>query len=277
VNQGRVSGRGTVCAPMVCVLGFSLGLILSSVAGASLIEWDFNNPPADPPTITEINQAGGLLVGDKVFSEFSVIAVPPAPGTVGISPGPDQIVVSGIKVGDDYGIQFNGPWVADVGAAINSTLGFKVSIAEPFRHLYLLKDNALRLTASDAGAPDALVDVVETVYDADPLVGNRIATKHVTDRFGADNDVLSDSALFEGPQGPVMLSEIWVKKDITLLGGSLLGGQGGAHLSEFSQTFSQHVIPEPGSLALLLGTLIAPAIVFFRRRRRRPQQYGNAA
>jgi len=276
VSTGHLSFRGSVCAPMLCVLGLTLGLILSSAAGASLIEWDFNNPPANPPTIAEINQAGGLLVGDKVFSDFSVIAVPPVPGTIGISPGADQIVVSGIQSGGDYGIRFNGPWVADAGAVINSTIGFKVAIADPWAGLYLIKDNALRLITSDAAAPDALVDVVEAVYDADPLVGNRIATKHATDRYGSANDMLSDRALFGDPPGSVMLSELWVKKDITLIGGSLLGGQGGAHLSEFTQTFSQHVIPEPGTLVLLAGGLLGLMLVSVRRRRRR-LQYGNAA
>lgn len=276
MSTGRFSSRGLVCAPVTCVLGLALSMILSSPTGASLIEWDFDNPPANPPTIAEINAAGGMLVGDKIFSQFSVIAVPPAPGTIGVSPGANQIVVSGIKVGDDYGIQFNGPWVADAGAVINSTIGFKVSIADPWANLYLIKDNALRLTASNAAVPDALVDVVEAVYDAEPLLGNRIATKHVSDRYGSANDRLFDYSLFGEPPGSVMLSEIWVKKDITLIGGTLSGGVGGAHLSEFTQTFSQQLIPEPGTLVLLLGGLLGPALVAVRRRRRR-LQYGNAA
>ncbi len=278
MSTGCFSSRGSVCAPALCVLGLALGLILSSAAGATLIEWDFNNPPDNPPTIAEIIDTDGLLVGDKIFifDKSSVIPVPPAPGTIGVSPGANQIVVSGIKVGEDYGIQFNGPWVADAGAVINSTISFKVAIADPWAALYLIKDNGLRLTASDAAVPDALVDVVEAVYDADPLLGDRIATKHVTDRYGSANDRLSDYALFGEPPGSVMLSEIWVKKDITLIGGTLVGGLGGAHLSEFTQTFSQYVIPEPGTLVLLLGGLVGPVVVALRRRRRR-LQYGNAA
>ena len=51
----------------------------------------------------------------------------------------------------------------------------------------------------------------------------------------------------------VQLKEIWVRKDITLLGGGA-GEYELTHLSEFTQTFAQ--IPEPASMGMLGSGII---------------------
>jgi len=229
---------------------------------------------AQADTILEINQQGGILVEDKLFSDFSIISV--ASGPIAIAPDESLVEITPIIVNDEIGIQFNGPWIAGPDSIVNSTITFKVSIAEPWRNQYLIHDNTFTLTASSVDLPDGFVSGIENVYDGLPALGRRVATKSVFDTYF--DDKLIDHQYFTDPDTgqPVALSEIWVKKDLTLFGGTLLTGAAAApegdfdgefgftHLSEFTQTFSQ--IPEPATMAVLAmgGVLIAA-----KRRRRR--------
>lgn len=214
-------------------------------------------------TITEINEAGGLLVGDKLFSDFSVISV--VAGGVGIAPDASAIEVTGINADGNWGIQFNGAWLAGVNAVVNSTITFKAAIADPATNDRLIDGNYLVLTASTVELPDGLVNVIENVFDGLPTNGRRVAQKQVWDTPA--NSKLVDSAMFTDPVtgDPLALPEIWVKKDITLFGGTD-GTAGFTHLSEFVQTFTQ--TPEPGTAAMsLIGAL--SLIGYSCRRRRR--------
>jgi len=227
----------------------------------------------DGGTIAEINQRGGLLVEDKLFSDFSIISV--AAGATAIAPDESLVEITPILVNGDVGIQFNGPWIAGPDSVVNSTITFKVSIVEPWREVWRIHDNTFTLTASNVDMPGGFITGIENVFDGLPALGRRVASKSVFDTYV--DDKLIDHQIFTDPDTgqPVALTEIWVKKDITLFGGTfqdnVVGAPGGdtvefgfTHLSEFTQTFSQ--IPEPATMAMLAfgGMLVA-----VRRRKQR--------
>ncbi len=235
-------------------------LSICAFASGSIVA-DIGNPVSY--TIEEVNAAGGILVGDKLFSDWRVTDTE---SLNAIAPGAGEIKVTGIQIDGDYGLRFNGGWAAPAGQLADSTIKFKVSIVDPWLSQgWAIKDNALWISAfgvsntTDAGA----VSVSENVYASDPDLGfsDPIANKLVY--YKDDNDkVLYDERDFVDASGaPVALTEIWVIKDVIAYGG--VGTVGIAHISEFFQTYSQ--VPEPATLALLgLGGV---GLLLKRRRR----------
>ncbi len=242
---------------IVALVVFSTG----TFASGAIIIADIGNPVSY--TIEEVNAAGGIQVGDKLFSDWRVTDTE---SQGAIAPNASEIVVTGVQIGGDYGLRFNSGWSAPAGQLADSTIKFKVSIVEPWlSEGWVIKDNALWIAAygvsnnTDAGA----VSVSENVYAFDPDLGHTtpIANKFVYYKDDNDNLLYDEKDFVDASGAPVALTEIWVIKDVIAYGG--VGTVGVAHISEFFQTFSQ--VPEPATLALLgLGGIG----VLFRRRRR---------
>ncbi len=250
-------------------------LVMAGQAGAAFI-WDFDNPPAQGPTIQELldTHDGQIQVGDKIFNFFNDSVTTSA--TVGtVAPGADAIRVAGIRVPagtGDFGLRFNGGWSAGGQEIADTTLLFRVDIAEPeLSSGFRLHDNALWISAFGVSGTGqgGVVSVSENVYvlnprENAPSVNPSIANKFVYYRSDTDQEVM-DAAEFKTPAGaPLELPSIWVLKDVVANGGDLTVGA--AHLSEFYQTFSQTVIPEPATMGLLaLGGLSMLAAGLRRR------------
>jgi len=226
---------------MVC----SVLAALSGVSSGAII-YDFGNPASS--TLTEVNAAGGMQVGDKLFADFFTDI---AKSQGALAPGMDEIVVRGVDVNGDFGLIFTGLWQALGGQLADTTITFKVTAPDGF----LIKDNGLKLLAFGADNGGS-VGITENVYSGPPSTSPVIANKVVsyTRNGGVEFGTLEDHKEF------TPLQEIWVIKDVGASGG--VNQDGFAHISQFQQTFSQ--IPEPATMALLaIGGL-----VLLRRRRR---------
>lgn len=238
-----------------------LGLIaaLTPALNAEII-WDFGNAPdpLDYPTIAEVNAAGGLRVGDKVFSDFSVTPTSLSNGLVPwLAPDATSIKLQGLSMSGELGIGFSGLWQAIGGTYVDTVIKFKVVADAPS----LITDNTLGMQGylADNGGS---VTISENVYAADPdaVAVASIAHKEVYHTDFASKEI--DHQEFVDAFGaPLALPEIWIKKDVGVSGGP--DDAGIASLSYFYQTFSH--VPEPGTMLLLS---IGGAVVAVRRRRR---------
>jgi len=241
-----------MCIRRLAVL-LTVVLVVCNYASADIIQADLNNPVSY--TIEEVQQAGGIQVGDKLFMDFAV-TTSQTQGTV--APGADAITVTGVQVLGDYGLRFNGGWSAGGQEIADTTIRFSVTATRPG---WYIKDNALWITAYGVSGTGegGIVSVSENVYAEDPYtlppdVNPPIANKFVY--YRTDNDMEIYDAKDFAP-----LEQVWVLKDVVANGGDL--DIGAAHLSEFWQTFSQ--IPEPATACMiLLGGL---ALIARRRRR----------
>jgi len=216
-------------------------------------------------TIQQIIEAGGIIIGDKLFDAFKVTTTKSvgaiAPGANEIAITPIQILKPGAPLGGDYGMKFNSLWSAPAGGLADSTIEFRVTILPEYAQQgYAIKDNALWITAFGVGGttPPGFVSVSENIWARHPSdqnpPHNSIADKFVY--YSTSNDkLLYDEAEF----GP--LTQIWITKDVGANGG--VGTLGVAKLSEFYQTFSQ--VPEPSTWVLL--SLAGLGLLGFARRR----------
>jgi len=235
--------------------GVRSGLIFSallSLASAAQASW----VALTPQTFISNVPANGLLVGDKIFSDFSLTgiassggAIPPSPSTVAIEGGQETST-------GDYGIRILLAMNAAANQTANSTLAFKVAVQAGAG--FKIKDVAMVMSGASATGT-GIVQGSETVFSGpsifDPIIANLSTSKQANSTL----DQLSDSVTFS----PV--DAVWVRKDISVTGGTA----GAAHLSEVFQTFSQQAVPEPSSVAMI-GTGVALGGIFVMKRRRNP-------
>ncbi len=238
-------------------------VLFSSVSQAEIV-WNLNDPNAVAVRISDVNTAGGLLVGDKLFSDFTVISSGNAP----YLPAATDITLAGFQSDGNYGVMFGGAWFVRAGQTLDTAIGFSVSVS-PQPSSYLIEDSTLGLQAANVSAPDAFVQIIENVYSAPPPQPKSIAQLVVDETSDPGNEQLLDSANFKDPNLlPVAYSKVWVVKDVNLFGG--VGTPGVlpvASMSQFSESFSQ--TPEPQSLVLLLCGAPCLALYLWRRFRAR--------
>jgi hypothetical protein len=213
------------------ILSCLISIILATAASADWV------PGPDNPVPLKDLPGGYLIVGDKMFSNFTLSGF----GTGGaVDPDFSRMTVQGGTDSGtgDYGLKFDMfSWSAASGQTVNVNLSFKVSILPEYED-YFIKDVWLYLTGVGAGGT-GVVSAGENVWDSFPG-GNKIASLYSW--CDADNANLSDYAEF------APLKEIYIQtKHITITGGT----NGSGYLGEFFQFYSQ--VPEPATL-VLLGT-----------------------
>lgn len=219
------------------LLSCLVSIVFASAASAAWIPLT-----GDPVSLSSL-EGGSLTFGDKGLSdvEFSGVAsggaFPPNPDTMTVQGGQDSVT-------GDYGLRFNFSWVAASNQTINATLNFKMSILPGYDD-YFINGVSLYLTGVSAFGTGG-VYVGENVWDAAFPEGNIVASLSCSKQQNDGNANLVDQAGF------TPLKEGWTRSiDFSLSGGT----NGGAHLSEFYQFYSQ--IPEPTTLLLLgLGGLV---------------------
>lgn len=192
--------------------------------------------------------ANGLLVGDKLFKDFT--ADTNVTGPMGIGPDADGITVKGVMIDGDYGLFFQGGWFAGPGVLIDTSIGFSVEVMDPNKWMVGNNMHLLNFGAAVGG----FVGITENVYATNPPSPS-IANNFVYYINSTTND-LDDPKTFS-PAG--QYKKVWVRKDIAI--GTALNANGVSQLSGFTQTFKQ--VPEPATMTLLgVGGLLA-----MRRRR----------
>ena len=123
----------------------------------------------------------------------------------------------------------------------------------------LLDDVSMSLTASGATGT-GVITITENVYSNAALT-NLIATPITYQIYPNTTppSVIFDQKFFS----PV--NQVWVVKDIQLVGGT----SGTAQMSGFSQNFSLVSVPEPATVALSCSSLPVLGLGLFWARRRR--------
>ena len=122
-RRRRSAGRGGVRPAQGCVVA---AILLCASVGRAEIIWDPSKPV--PVSMADVDAAGGLLVGDKLFTSFSAVSS----GTAAVLPNPTTIMLSGFQsaAGDD-GVQFDGGWMALSGQTVNSTIAYEIRSRRP--------------------------------------------------------------------------------------------------------------------------------------------------
>ena len=193
-----------------------------------------------------------LMSGDKAFSGFQFLSQDFTQSDVIVLYGNDVVDKQG-----NYGICFEGDFTSEngKGSEVIKDLGliFDVTATKPGR---LITDAHLSITGFADGA-NSRVDVSETV---EPAFGAALGLHAFIKGNGSYQ--LTDSGFLDVPSVSVR-----VLKDIRIASGKSLGDI--SSVSLICQYFSQSgAVPEPGSVALLVGMGVSGSLLFMRRRKK---------
>lgn len=181
---------------------------------------------------------GGLVVGNKLFTDFAVSGfayggpLTPSSSTILIQGGQNEAT-------GDYGIRLRLVYNAGSYQFINTSINFKVSIPAGYERFFIEDATLWLATASAAGT--GLVQATENMYDAD-FMGNSLtvlSTSVQEDDYGA---FLMDSSNFMLHGNLIQKKELWVRTGITIQGGT----NGSAGLHEVFLLYSQ--VPKPTTI-----------------------------
>jgi hypothetical protein len=239
---------------------FALGEIIANLQPI----YGVSGVSSDPVSysIADINSAGGIVVGDKLFDSFSVTS---SSSPNASAPTAASIQITGIDINGDYGFKANALWMASGGEWVDSTITFHASVLPAaVAEGYAFDGNALYITGvGTANTSGGIASISENLYAQYPGLGGLSFAGEFAYYMSSTNQRPLDAATF------APISDMWVVKDIGVSGG---GGRNGVmHLSEFYETFHQVQLPvrtpEPSALALLgVGAMGLLGYTWHRRR-----------
>jgi hypothetical protein len=192
-------------------------------------------------------QAMGIKVGDKEFTGFSY-------SPIGDMPAASNVEVLGLRdAAGNWGVSFHGAFLDLPGGAFSDALlrfMVEVSAAEAAQG-WRITDAHLAIGGSGTGGPNSAFIVDET------LSNGQMLEAYVTTIGGPLQAKLTDSKIFAG------VTKLNVTKDILAIAAA--GNPLPSRATVIDQSFSQTLIPEPASVALL--GLSGLALVGVARRR----------
>ncbi len=230
----------------------NLKILLFGVVTAAVASFSATAAPCVSVSYSDYLGAGfSCTVGDKTFSGFSFGSTA---GGSGMALTAGNLMVTPEVTQHGPGLLFSSGAISvtqltsiTTDTFIDVTLGFGVSAAGP-----IIDDAALTVAGGASGSGSATVDETVTTTPPQP-----VSPMHVG--FGSVPPPQVTAVVNFGPVPAVdVLKDIFV--DVPA------GMTGSANITAISEEFSQIVIPEPGSLALLGGALAGLGI-FLRRRK----------
>lgn len=200
---------------------------------------------------------GGFTVGDKKFSDFQYVPTgtfptepvggPPSGGP----PRADQIAISGLTAGGDFGLRFGFGWYSINGINMDSRIDYKVTVTDPAPTRLIDKVN---LAFNGVSLNTAVASVAESVFTTG---GTLLGTLFVhSDPDGAGPASGLNSAVYDIA---VNQKSILVVKDIQVFSAPVFGASptNFATISFVDNTYRQTaVVPEPASFGLLSVTAL---------------------
>lgn len=238
---------------IVCAVALALFCTADNVARAVIIPAPANSTTLDIGQSVKLdqltlNQISGVVVGDKLFSNFVY-------SYTNNMPAPQNVNVVAISDGTNIGIRFQGSFVdLPGGPDSDASISFRVSVLDSERSIHGAKlHSAIFL---DPDTPGSFGSVDESFLGNNPPITDLLHTFNST--FGAGGSQFEDSVNF-GSQ----YTSLHVQKDIFASAAELAIQP--VRMTIIDQLFSQDgpVIPEPSSMALLFGCV---ALLGMRRR-----------
>jgi hypothetical protein len=214
-------------------------------------------------SITDITAAGGIVIGDVLFSDFRVTYPPTTPYVS--APEPTAINITPVEVNGDYGFRVDAGWSAWGQHSVGTSITYHATILpDAVADGRAFIGNSLYMTGY--GGRDTTLGVVsisESLFKKEPMLPppDTFVDESVYFQSSTVKNLL-DSSTFDP------ITDMWVQKGIVVNGGTSASGV--MTLTEFVQTFHQtpgSSIPEPSSL-VLLGMGAFGLVAFAWRKRR---------
>ncbi len=244
-------------SPVACALALAFCFTAMSVSQAGLIP-----PPANSTTLATgqsvkldqltLNQISGIVVGDKLFSNFVY-------SFTNNMPSPNNVNVVAISDGTNIGIRFQGSF-GDFPDAANTpsdaSISFRVNVLNTD-----LKINGAKLASAiflDPNTPGSFGSIDESFLGNSPSISDTLDVFNST--FGMGGSKFEDEVTFSN-----LYSVLNVQKDIFANAAALAIQP--VRMTIIDQLFPQTgdpVIPEPSTVALLVGSV---ALICSQRRR----------
>lgn len=182
--------------------------------------------------------SGGLVVGDKLFTDFAVTGfayggpLTPSSSTILIQGGQNETT-------GDYGVRLRLVCNAGSDQFINAAINFKVSILAGYDRFFI--DGAVLWLSTASAAGTGLVQATENIYDAD-FMGNSLTVLSASVQEDDYGVFLTDSSNFMLHGNSIQMKELWVRIGITIQGGT----NGSAGLHEVFLLYSD--VPKPTTI-----------------------------
>lgn len=230
--------------PMAWGMALAICMASATVSQAGLIP-----PPANSTVLATgqsvkldqltLNQISGIVVGDKLFSNFIY-------SFENDMPAPANVNVVAISDGTSVGIRFQGSFL-DLPGGDDSDAGisFRVTVLDTQQTI-----NGAKLQAAiflDPNVPGSFGSIDEDFTGNSPEIGDILSVFNST--FGGGGSDFEDSVVFDN-----QYTVLNVKKNINARAAALAIQP--VRMTIIDQLFPQTVIPEPSSVALLLGSMI---------------------
>lgn len=233
--------RGVVCAVALAVC-----CTASTVARAAIIPAPAGSVPLPIGQSVKLdqltlNQISGVVVGDKLFSNFIY-------SHENDMPAPANVNVVAISDGTNIGLRFQGSFVdLPGGNSSDAGISFRVTVLDTEKSISGTKlQSAIFL---DPNTPGSFGSVDESFLDNNPSIGSILHAFNST--FGAGGSQFEDAVDFANGY-----SVLNVQKNIHASAAALAIQP--VRMTIIDQLFPQDgtpVIPEPTSVALMIGSI----------------------